>query len=252
MSETQYEDAYDEQRYKQYFQLQKSSIFQDLLRHTVELNLPNLNGKRAYDVGCGAGFNMEYLLGKGISEYTGLDLSSAMFAYLAKHAQGLDPATKVSFFQGDNTEPIAHSFEPYDFVISSYAMYCPNFEKLRGFANHLSSALAADGELILMVIHADYIHDQDRLDILAKNDHYIAPVLPLGQSYPDFATYQIRHILEFSEYVVSKETLIKALTEAGFTSIVPIKMVANSNADAERLEEFGVAFGLGTYKCRKD
>lgn len=244
------EDVYDETMYKQYFELQNSSIFQDYLRYTVELNLPDLRGKRAYDVGSGAGFNMEYLLGKGLSEYIGLDLSPVMFSHLAAKAKELDLSTPVQFVQGDNTEP--RTLVPYDFVISSYAMYCPSYEKLQGYAKHLSSALAPNGELILMVIHADYVHEQSRLDVLAKNDHYITPVLPLGESYAEFSAYQIKHhILEFTEYVVSQPTLIRALTEAGFSSIVPINMVAKPGPNAERLEEFGRAFGLGTYKCKK-
>lgn len=251
MTQRECEDVYDETMYKQYFELQNSDIFQDYLRYTVELNLPDLQGKRAYDVGSGAGFNMEYLLGKGLSEYTGLDLSPAMFSHLAAKANELDPSTVVEFVQGDNTEPRALPGMPYDIVISSYAMYCPNYEKLQGFANHLSSALAPNGELILMVIHADYVHEQSRLDVLAKNDHYITPVLPLGESYAEFSTYQIKHILEFTEYVVSQRTLFNALTEAGFSSIAPIKMVAKPGPNAVRLEEFGEAFGLGTYKCRK-
>lgn len=66
---------YDDEMYSNYFALQESPIFQDMLAYTIEVNIPELRGKTVYDNGFGAGFSLNILLNKGIESYTGLDLS---------------------------------------------------------------------------------------------------------------------------------------------------------------------------------
>ena len=55
-----------------YLALENSPIFQDMQKVTIEKFLPDLNGKRAYDVGFGTGFCLKILLGKG--SYSNLTL----------------------------------------------------------------------------------------------------------------------------------------------------------------------------------
>jgi SAM-dependent methyltransferase len=228
-----------------------------MTRYTIDQNLPPLVGKTAYDVGCGAGFALDILLNKGLLSYTGLDLSPAMFEFLTEHAGQVDPQTKVQFIQGDNTKPVEQDLNPFDFVISSYSMYVDSNEKLLGYCNHLFSTLKDSGELLLLVMHHDFVHTRERMDTLAMWGHKLSPVLGNDESFSEFSNYFIHcgspyfsNSIEFDEYVVGKATLVNALKEAGFTKITPVEMM--SPPGHENLLEFAAAWSCGTYRCRKD
>lgn len=249
--------SYDETMYESYFALQNSPIFQSMLRYTIERNLPDLNGKRVYDNGFGAGFSLNIVLNKGLASYTGLDLSDAMVPYLTNHAANLDPSTRVRFLKGDNTEPFPlHDCDRSHFVISSYSMYVNSKQKLDGFTKHLYDSVLDDGQVLLMVIHPNYQHRKERLDILAKYGNYLLPELPEGGQYAEYAPYEIickppyfKNEIKFEEFVVGQETLLQSLKENGFVNIAAVEIVTEPGQ--EELLEFADAFNLAIYKCLK-
>lgn len=248
---------YDKEMYDSYFALQNSDIFQKMLSYTIEQNLPDLTGKTVYDNGFGAGFSLNILLNKQLRGYTGLDLSDAMVPYLTQHGTEKDPNTKLTFIKGDNTEDFAkNGCPPVDFVISSYAMYVNCAEKLRGFVQHLFDAVLESGEVFLMVIHPDYAHTKQRLDVLAKYGNFLQPELPEGGCYEEFAPYKIlcappyfQNEIEFEEFVVSSVTLVDTLKSVGFTKIVNVEIITASGH--EHLLDFAQAFNLAIYRCSK-
>jgi len=252
-----FHEGYDEAMYESYFALQNSSIFQNMLTYTIEKNLPDLTSKSVYDNGFGAGFSLNILLNKGLESYTGLDLSVAMVPYLTKRALNIDPTTAVRFVQGDNTVGIRHPFGPFDVVISCNAMYVDSAAKLTGFCEHLFEAVKPTGEVLLIVYHADYPHTQERLKVLAKYGHYLGPVLQDGERYDEFSAYQIyckspyfKNDVTFDpEFVVRQESLLNALSSAGFPVVSPVDIVTHPGS--EELLEFADAFNLGIYRCKK-
>jgi len=246
--------------YESYFALQNSSIFQNMLAYTIEQNLPDLTSKRAYDNGYGAGFSLNILLNKGLESYTGLDLSVDMVPFLEKRALDVDPTTTVRFVQGDNTIGIQHSYGPFDFVISSSAMYVDSAAKLTGFCEHLFEAVKPTGEVLLVVLHHDFPHTQERLETLAKTNTYFTPVLQDGERYEEFSPIQIHlkppyyanEVTFDPEFVVSQKSMVNALSSAGFQVVSPVDMLTRPGiSDSEVLLEFVKVFQATIYKCKK-
>ena len=239
-----------------YLALENSPIYQDMQKVTIEKYLPDLNGKRAYDVGFGTGFCLKILLGKGLQSYTGLDLHMDMVPYLKEVAQKLDPKTNVRFIQGDATAEKKVEDGRYDLVISTFAMYVNSYEKLLRYTNHLFKALEDDGTLYLMVLHTDFINEKWRENVRREYNNYFHPKLAEGESYKEFSKFQVTftppylsNYLEFEEYVVGKETLFKALKEAGFNNILSLDMVCSPGK--EKLLELKEAVGMAFYSCTK-
>lgn len=249
-------EGYSEAMYEHYLTLQNSTFFQDMLIPTIEQNLPDLTSKSAYDNGFGAGFALHILLNKGLESYTGLDLSDAMIPRLTKKALDTDPTTTVRFVQGDNTMGIQHPYGPFDFVISTSALYVDSKEKLTGWCEHLFEAVKPTCEAFLVVYHHDFPHTQERLKVLAKYDHYFLPVLPEGERYDEFSHIKIHlkppNVKDFmaDEFVVGRESLVNALYNAGFTVVSPVDIVTKP-AGKEELLEIAAAFGLGVYRCHR-
>jgi len=248
---------YDRDMYDSYFALQNSPIFDQMLRFTIEQNLPDLVGKTAYDNGFGAGFSLNILLNRQLKSYTGLDLSDAMVPYLREQAATTDARTNVQFIKGDNTESFSNlGCSPADFVISSYAMYVNCADKLAGFTKHLFDSVRDDGEVFLMVIHPDYKHTKERLATLAKFGNFLEPALEEGQSYEEFSSYKIlckppyfQNEIEFEEFVVSAARLQSSLRESGFSTIASVDLLTAPGH--EDLLQFARAFNLAIYRCSK-
>ncbi len=131
---------YDKEMYDRYFALQNSDLFQIKHQsiHSLTVFTCRFERKTAYDAGVGAGFSLDILLNKGLSSFVGSDLSPVMFQCLEAYAAKVDPSTKTKFFQGDITEKIQFEFVPFDYVISSYAMYVDSREKLKGYRSFVS------------------------------------------------------------------------------------------------------------------
>jgi SAM-dependent methyltransferase len=244
--------------FENYLALENSPIFQKMIGPTIKRHLPDLAGKDVYDVGFGTGFCLKILLKEGVTSYTGLDLNTDMVSYLQKIAHEIDSRIKVNFVQGDNSKPIEHNYGPFDFVISSFAVYANSYNTLLGFTNHLYSAVKQHGLVFLLTYHADFIHDDEHIDIIEDQyNHYFLPKLSSGQKYDEFAKVELiatppylKNEVRFNEeYVLNKQTVKKALQEAGFKYLMRRDMLAESGY--EELNKYGNAFGINMYVCKK-
>lgn len=251
-------DYFDQNMYAAYLSLENSPIFQNMLRPSIARNLPSLQNKRAYEMGFGTGFCLKILLKRGLRSYTGLDLSMEMVDLLNNIAGSADPTLKLDFVYGDNTLPIRGPYDPYDFVISSFAIYADCYEKLLGFARHMHSATKDDGCALLCTYHLDFIYTKEIIDLLEnKYNHYILPSLKVGERHPEFSRVQLiaakpylDHEVRFeSEYVLNKETVKRALEEAGFQKVMSRQIITDEGH--EELLEFSQAWGLNIYQCYK-
>lgn len=180
-----------------------------------------------------------------------------MVPYLTKLVLDKKSDITVSFVKGDNTEPFDRAgCPPADFVISSYAMYVNCVDKLNGFTKHLFDAVNADGEVFLMVIHPDYEHTRERMDVLLRFGNILKPVLPDGGKYDEFFQYKIQCVppyfnngIEFDEFVVSSGSLRASLTASGFRRIEAVEILTAPGH--EDLLDFARAFNLAIYRCSK-
>jgi SAM-dependent methyltransferase len=248
---------FDQKLFENYLALENSPIFQKMIGATIDRHLPNLENKNAYDVGFGTGFCLKILLKKQLKSYTGLDLNPDMVPYLEKIANQINPRTKINFVQGDNSKPIEHNHGPFDFVISSFAVYADSYKTLLGFTQHLKSATNDKGTVFLLTYHADFIHDDEHLDIIEDQyNHYFLPKLSPGQRYKEFQEVELiakepylKNEVRFNEeYVLNRNTVKKALKEAGFKHIMRRDMTPETGY--EELSKFGQAFGINMFICK--
>jgi ubiquinone/menaquinone biosynthesis C-methylase UbiE len=253
----EYSGYYDESQFKVYLGLESSSIFQDMIRYTIEKNLPDLTNKTGYDIGFGTGFCMKILLKRGIKFYTGIDLSSSMMPYIESVVKENDWLDKVNFIFDDATKRnLIHKDGPFDVVTNSCAIYVYNYDKLQELCSHMyNNTKKHTGELFLVAYHLDFIHSQQRLATLDKYCHYVEPKLKENEKYADFELVRIivkrpyfENVINFEEEpVISQDNLKKALQESGYRKIQILDM--QTRPGYEHLLDFHRAFGVVVYKC---
>src|SRR5262245_23622569 len=111
--------------------------------------LPDVRGRRALDLGCGAGQLVRYLAEQGAAEVTGVDLSERMLA-LARTEGSHPRATYRRAAMEDLTFPDAR----FDLVVSSLAFhYVPAY---RGLVGRIAAWLAPGGVLVFSTEHPVY------------------------------------------------------------------------------------------------
>lgn len=105
--------------------------------------LPDLNGKRILDLGCGFGEHCRQFIEKGAAKVTGIDISEKMLEVARK--ENSDP--KITYINMP-MEDLAQldSTEKYDIVISSLAFHY--VEDFSGVITNIYNLLAPGGKLI--------------------------------------------------------------------------------------------------------
>lgn len=257
ISNKKYSGNYDEKQFKVYLGLENSSIFQDMIRYTIEKNLPDLTDKIGYDIGFGTGFCMKILLNQGLKFYTGLDLSSSMMPYIDNVLKENNWLDKVKFIFDDATKPnLLHKDGPFDIVTNSCAIYGYNYNKLQELCCHMyNNTKKQTGELFLVAYHLDFIHTQQRLATLDKYCHYLEPKLKENEKYKDYELVSIilkrpyfDNMIKFKkEPVITQDNLKKALLESGYRKIQILDM--QTRPGCEHLLDLHRAFGIVVYKC---
>jgi 2-polyprenyl-3-methyl-5-hydroxy-6-metoxy-1,4-benzoquinol methylase len=111
--------------------------------------LPDVDGRRVLDLGCGAGQLAHHLATRGASEVIGVDLSERMLA-LAR-AQWAHPRVT---YRREALEAVTFPPGRFDLVVSSLALHY--VDDYRGLMGRIAGWLASDGVLVYSTEHPLY------------------------------------------------------------------------------------------------
>jgi len=106
--------------------------------------LPNLNGKRVIDAGCGCGYFCRYAEQQDAKEIVGIDFSAKMIEQANK-------ICKYTKFRVADIQHIDFQESSADVVIS--ALVLGHLKKIEPIITRLSGALARDGVLVISDFH---------------------------------------------------------------------------------------------------
>jgi len=112
---------------------------------TLQQLLPDFNGKRVLDLGCGFGWHCQYAIEHGAKAVTGVDVSEKMLT-VAK-----EKTSSTIRYIHMPIEEAAFDEQSFDVVISSLALhYIESFEQV---ARKVARCLVANGEFVFSVEH---------------------------------------------------------------------------------------------------
>lgn len=129
--------------------------------HELKKLLPDFQGKRVLDLGCGYGWHCKYAADGGASYVLGTDISQRMLDTAAE----LNPARQIEYRRAA-MEDLSFSDGSFDVVLSSLAFhYVGDFEPL---VHSISAWLKDGGDLVFSVEHPvftaygsqDWIYDE--------------------------------------------------------------------------------------------
>lgn len=113
---------------------------------TLERMLPDFNGKRVLDLGCGFGWHCRYAADHGAAAVTGVDISRKMLDK-AREAGGQNVITYLQIPMEDIDFPA----DSFDIVLSSLAFhYTPDF---RSLCRRVAACLTPGGDFVFSVEH---------------------------------------------------------------------------------------------------
>ncbi|KAJ51694.1 SAM-dependent methyltransferase [Clostridium tetanomorphum] len=145
MKENKYDDI---NFFNQYKQMARSVIGLNAAGewHELQKILPNFNGKRVLDLGCGFGWHCRYAIEQGAKSVTGIDISEKML----KKAQEMTTSSLIEYIKSP-IEDINYSPNTFDVVISSLAFhYIESFDDI---CQKVNTCLSTDGEFVFSVEH---------------------------------------------------------------------------------------------------
>jgi SAM-dependent methyltransferase len=114
--------------------------------HELQKLIPNLNGKRILDLGCGFGWHCRYAVEQGAESVVGVDISQKML----EEAKAKTKSDRIRYVCMP-IEEINFPEAAFDVVISSLAFhYIPSFGDV---VSKVSGCLVSGGEFIFSVEH---------------------------------------------------------------------------------------------------
>ena len=114
--------------------------------HALQKMLPDFNGKKVLDLGCGYGWHCQYAIQHGVVEVLGIDSSEKMLT----RAQELNHDPRITYQVGDITKIDALA-GTYDVILSSLVFhYIADFTDL---VVKMNQKLALGGNLLFSVEH---------------------------------------------------------------------------------------------------
>ncbi|WP_135821129.1 class I SAM-dependent methyltransferase [Halostella litorea] len=156
--------------------------------------LPELNGKRVLDAGCGVGDHVGELLDAGAS-VVGVDASGSAVE-TARERFG----DRASFERADLTEPLPFRDDAFDVVLGHLVL--DHVRELRPTFESFRRVLTPDGALVFSVVHPMQYY----LDYDAVTEYYGTTAVTLGWDGVDVTSYQ-RPV----------GAILNAVTEAGLS-----------------------------------
>ncbi len=114
--------------------------------HELKKMLPNFNGKRVLDLGCGFGWHCRYAIEQGAKYVVGIDISKKMLSEAKQRTKS--PLVK---YINKPIEDIDYDENTFDIVISSLAFhYIESFDDI---CKKVNKCLTSEGEFIFSVEH---------------------------------------------------------------------------------------------------
>lgn len=170
--------------------------------------LPDLDGKRVLDLGCGFGWHCRYAREQGAASVTGIDLSANML----HRAREMTHDPQIQYIQMP-IEDISFGAGEFDTVISSLAIhYVERFDDLCRRVNH---CLKAGGQFVLSVEHPIFTA------LAAQDWHYSHTGKKLHWPVDAYHLEGARTARFLGEDVVkyhrTLSTYLNVLLESGFT-----------------------------------
>ena len=175
--------------------------------HELKQMLPDLQGKRVLDLGCGFGWHCRYAIENGATSVIGVDISEMMIK-VAKSKTASDAIQYICMPIEDISFPEAS----FDVVISSLTLhYIPSFEEV---LNNIKKWLTSGGEFVFSVEHPiftaegkqDWYYDESGNRLHWPVDHYftegIRQAVFLGEN--------------ITKYHKTMTTYLKSLINSGF------------------------------------
>jgi ubiquinone/menaquinone biosynthesis C-methylase UbiE len=114
--------------------------------HELKNMLPDFNGKRVLDLGCGFGWHCRYAVENGASTVVGVDISTKML----REAANKTHSEKIRYICMP-IEDMEFTDNTFDIVISSLALHY--IEAFDDVVNKVNRCLSAGGEFIFSVEH---------------------------------------------------------------------------------------------------
>lgn len=139
---------------------------------TLEAMLPDFEGKRVLDLGCGFGWHCQYAIEQGASQVIGIDISEQMLAVAKEKTD-----RRISYMRMP-IEDASFDEKSFDVVISSLAFhYIESFSQLVDKAAH---CLVSGGDFVFSVEHPiftasgtqDWYYDEKGNILHFPVDHY--------------------------------------------------------------------------------
>ncbi|KAL6061660.1 Phthiotriol/phenolphthiotriol dimycocerosates methyltransferase [Balamuthia mandrillaris] len=116
--------------------------------HALKAMMPDFQGKRVLDLGCGFGWHCRYAAEQGAASVLGIDLSERM---LAKAVEKTEASKEIIRYQRLAIEDMDFPEASFDVVISSLALhYVPSFSAV---CRKLAHCLVRGGDLVFSVEH---------------------------------------------------------------------------------------------------
>ncbi|NLW17365.1 MAG: class I SAM-dependent methyltransferase [Firmicutes bacterium] len=169
--------------------------------------LPNFQGKRVLDLGCGFGWHCRYAVEQGAQHVLGIDISENML----REARARTSSPRIEYRQMP-IEAIDFPAASFDVVISSLVFhYLPSFEAICHKVNH---CLVAGGHFVFSVEHPIFTARGD------QQWHYDASGVPLHWPVDNYFTEGPRQAVflghEVTKYHRTLTTYENTLLDSGF------------------------------------
>jgi len=233
----------------------------------------DLKGKSIVELGCGTGSFLKTCIMKGASFALGIDINEAMIK-TGGHAvdHQIPVSSGLHFIIGDCFEPIQANLGQFDFVTCQFVLHdCSNKENLLIFLKNVSSLLKPGGKVFIGMCpyFANTTEDQETIANLCGYLQHMKSESdgkdPFFTQVPSYRPgknlvgelgrpFTRDELFAFSDYFWSKEKIIEALVETGFTAIAtlpptfPDNVALDEQKQIQNLEEPFILIGAEKVK----
>lgn len=182
---------------------------------TIQTLLPDLQGKRIVDLGCGYGWFCRYARDNGAAEVTGLDVSSKMLAKAQEMTQG-----EGIIYRVEDLEHLNLPAQSVDLVYSSLALHY--LQDIHSLFSMVFQALVPGGKLVFSAEHPVYtaplqqgwIEDQTGQKSWPVN-HYQQEGERISNWFADGVKKQHRKLASWINVLIACGFVIEQLEEWG-------------------------------------